>query len=83
MDKNEVLRRAQEKKPNKMDEMELDIYNKGCKVGLIAGPGICDLLFYGRRAINLQMEQAEKEKRFVLWYFMVRLGNRILCRLFI
>jgi len=41
MDKNEVLRRAQEKKPNKMDEMELDIYNKGCKAGLIAGLAGC------------------------------------------
>ena len=44
MDKDEVLRRVQkilEQKPNKMDEMELDIVNKGCKIGLIAGLIAC------------------------------------------
>ena len=41
MNKDEVLRRAQEKKSNKMDEMELDILNKGCKVGIWAGLIAC------------------------------------------
>lgn len=35
MGKDEVLRRAQNTRPNKMDEMELDILNRGSKVGLM------------------------------------------------
>ncbi len=37
MERDEVLRRIQDKKPNVLDEMEQDILNKGCKVGVIAG----------------------------------------------
>ena len=37
MERDEVLRRIQDKKPNALDEMEQDILNKGCKVGVIAG----------------------------------------------
>lgn len=37
MDKDEVLSRAQNRKSNKMDEMELDILNRGSKVGLLLG----------------------------------------------
>lgn len=44
MDREEVLRRAQDKKSNKMDEMELDILNRGCKAGLIAGLVACLVL---------------------------------------
>lgn len=41
MEKDEVLRRLQDKKPGKLDEMEQDILNKGCKVGLMAGLAAC------------------------------------------
>ena len=41
MNKDEVLRRAQDKAPNKMDEMELDILNKGCKIGVLTGLIVC------------------------------------------
>lgn len=44
MDKDEVLRRVQNvqnQKPNQMDEMERDIFNKGCKVGVIVGLAAC------------------------------------------
>lgn len=41
MNKEEILRRAQDKKPNKMDEMELDILNKGCRAGVIVGLAAC------------------------------------------
>lgn len=37
MNKDKVLPGVQNKKSNKMDEMELDIFNKGSKVGLILG----------------------------------------------
>ncbi len=37
MDKDEVLRRIQNKNPHKMDEMELDILNKGSRFGVIFG----------------------------------------------
>ena len=41
MNKDEVLRRAQDKAPNKLDEMELDILNKGCKTGVLTGLIVC------------------------------------------
>lgn len=41
MNKEEVLRRAQNKDSHKLDEMELDILNKGCKVGVLAGLIAC------------------------------------------
>lgn len=41
MDRDEVLRRVQDRKPNQMDEMEADILNKGCKVGLMVGLIAC------------------------------------------
>lgn len=41
MDKDEVLRRAQKRTPNKMDEMEADILNKGCKIGMLTGMIVC------------------------------------------
>lgn len=41
MNKDEILRRAQDRKSNKMDEMEQDILNRGCKVGLLVGIVAC------------------------------------------
>lgn len=44
MDREEVLRRVQYKKPNKLDEMELDILNRGCKVGVLTGGVACIIM---------------------------------------
>lgn len=41
MNRDEVLRRAQDRNSHKLDEMELDILNRGCKVGLLAGLIAC------------------------------------------
>ncbi|MEZ3486304.1 MAG: hypothetical protein K1W22_06840 [Lachnospiraceae bacterium] len=44
MDKDEVLRRVQQaqgQKPNQMDEMELDIFNRSCKIGIVTGLVAC------------------------------------------
>lgn len=37
MNKDEVLRRVQNEKSNKMDEMELEIVNKGSRFGVVFG----------------------------------------------
>lgn len=41
MNKEEVLRSVQNRKPNQMDEMEMDILNKSCKVGIVVGLVAC------------------------------------------
>ncbi|MEY8432000.1 DUF6442 family protein [Lachnospiraceae bacterium 48-42] len=41
MDKYEVLRRVQDRNSNKLDEMEQDILNRGCKAGLWVGLIAC------------------------------------------
>lgn len=41
MEKEEILRRVQGQKPGKMDEMEQDILNRGCKFSVIIGLVVC------------------------------------------
>lgn len=41
MNKDEILKKAQTKKPHQLDEMELDILLKSNSVGLIVGLIIC------------------------------------------
>ncbi len=41
MDRDEVLRRVQDKKPNQLDEMEEEILNKGCRAGFVVGFAAC------------------------------------------
>lgn len=41
MDKDKILKKAQKKKPNQLDEMEMDILLKGNHVGLIVGLVLC------------------------------------------
>lgn len=41
MDKDEVLKKAQIKKRNKLDEMEVDILLRGNRIGLIVGLILC------------------------------------------
>lgn len=53
MNKEEVLRRAQDRKPNKMDEMELDILNKGCKVGVLTGLAACLITMVAKMIANV------------------------------
>lgn len=53
MDKDEVLRRAQNTRPNKMDEMELDILNRGSKVGLLVGLAACLIVMIAKMIANV------------------------------
>lgn len=44
MNREEILKKAQKRKPNQMDEMELDILQKSSNVGMIVGLIICLVL---------------------------------------
>ena len=49
MNKEEILKRAQNKKHNKLDEMEVDVLLRGNRVGLIVGLVLC-LVIMGIKA---------------------------------
>ncbi len=44
MSKDEILKKAQAKKPNQLDEMELDILQKGNTIGMLVGLIVCMIL---------------------------------------
>lgn len=44
MNKEEILKQAQNKKPNQLDEMELDILQKGNTIGMVVGVIVCLIL---------------------------------------
>lgn len=44
MNKEEILKKAQNRKPNQMDEMELDILQKSNNIGMTVGLIICVVL---------------------------------------
>lgn len=66
MKKEEVLLRAQSRKENEMDEMELDILNKGYRTGFIIGLIIC-LLIMGVKI----MADIPYQDTFAVYSFMV------------
>ena len=37
MNKEEILKKAQSRKPNQMDEMEMDIFQKSSYIGMTVG----------------------------------------------
>lgn len=41
MNKDEILKKAQDKKPNQLDEMELDILQKSNTIGMLVGLIVC------------------------------------------
>lgn len=41
MTKDEILKKAQMKKPNQLDEMELDILQKSNSIGMLVGMLVC------------------------------------------
>ena len=53
MNKEEVLKKAQNKKRNKLDEMEVDILLRGNRVGLIVGLVFCLIIM----AIKVYLDQ--------------------------
>lgn len=66
MKKEEVLLRAQSRKENEMDEMELDILNKGYRTGFLIGLVIC-LLIMGVKI----MADAPYQDIFAVYSFMI------------
>ena len=44
MNKEEILKKAQSRKPNQMDEMELDILQKSSTIGMTVGLIMCVVL---------------------------------------
>ncbi len=53
MTKQEVLEKAQKKKPNQMDEMEFDILLKSNRIGLLAGIIVCMILMFIKMYLKL------------------------------
>ena len=44
MNKEEILKKAQSRKPNQMDEMEMDIFQKSSYIGMTVGLIMCVVL---------------------------------------
>lgn len=44
MNKEEILKKAQSRKPNQMDEMEMDIFQKSSYIGMTVGLIMCIIL---------------------------------------
>lgn len=72
MNKDEVLRRAQNVKPNEMDEMEQDILAKGCKVGVSTGLTVCIILMLIKMMIDVPFQDVYAIYLFMLsaqWFY--------------
>lgn len=52
MDKEEILKRAQNRKPHQMDEMELAMLQKSSHIGMIVGLFLCVILMIIKMSIN-------------------------------
>lgn len=80
MNKDEVLKRAQHRSPYQMDEMEQDILQKGCRLGILFGLIVCLVLMGIKCAAGLPFSDVYSVYCFIMsglyLYRWLRLKNR-------